>query len=156
MIYGKKQCSRCNQLKSYSEFYKLRDGLFPYCKRCEGERSKQWHRDNREQSQLNKRNWKIQNKYDLTAEQWTALFNAQGRKCGLCGSLEPKTKKGWQTDHDHGVGKVRGILCQPCNYAVGAYEKILQPMWGQVVEYLDGEPQSARQAQLQERRTLRG
>jgi len=75
------------------------------------------------------------------------MFNEQGKACGICGAGEP-TQKGWQTDHDHGCcpergrscGRcVRGILCAPCNTALGAVEanqhmQVL-PIWKPFVEW---------------------
>jgi hypothetical protein len=57
-------------------------------------------------------------KYNLTIELWDALFNAQGRCCKICGSIE-SGGKGWATDHDHVTGKFRGILCNACNNLLG-------------------------------------
>lgn len=60
-------------------------------------------------------------RYGITAQQWDAMFAMQGRKCAnpACGSTEPKSKKGWSTDHCHTSGKLRAILCQSCNIALG-------------------------------------
>jgi len=61
-------------------------------------------------------------RYGITVAQRDALFEAQGKKCAICGSADQKSKSGWHTDHDHKTGKVRGILCQPCNLMLGAID----------------------------------
>jgi hypothetical protein len=76
-------------------------------------------------------------RYGITREQWEALFERQGRKCAICPSTSPRAKRGWHTDHDHGTGAVRGILCGPCNRLVGAYEDALGPS---VLAYLASPP----------------
>lgn len=70
--------------------------------------------------------WEAQIKrYGLNAEQWEALFDAQGRRCGVCRSDNPGRRgprfagNPWHTDHDHVTGHVRGILCQRCNRTLG-------------------------------------
>lgn len=42
----------------------------------------------------------------------------QNQKCAACGTPNPG-KRGWQTDHDHKTGKIRGELCGPCNRILG-------------------------------------
>jgi len=49
-------------------------------------------------------------RYKLTEEEWEKL----PKKCEACGSTERL-----HIDHDHDTGKVRGILCGPCNSALG-------------------------------------
>ena len=56
--------------------------------------------------------------YGWTNEQHDALFEAQGRCCAVCKAKE-HGGRGWHTDHDHVTKKVRGILCHPCNLALG-------------------------------------
>lgn len=62
--------------------------------------------------------------YGITPAERDALFAAQGFACAICGSETPKNKNDrWHTDHDHKTGKVRGVLCGPCNHALGhAYD----------------------------------
>jgi len=43
------------------------------------------------------------------------MLEAQGSKCAIC---EQPMKKVC-VDHDHKTQKVRGLLCQTCNIAVG-------------------------------------
>lgn len=86
------------------------------------------------------RNWYHNNKvvarehrlkriFGLTVVQWEAKFEAQGRACGCCGSLSPNSKKGWQTDHCHTTGKLRDILCAPCNLLLTEHmERVIEKM----------------------------
>lgn len=57
--------------------------------------------------------------YGLTRETWTAMFEAQGRRCGCCEAEAPGGRNRWHTDHCHATGKVRGILCYGCNIMLG-------------------------------------
>jgi hypothetical protein len=57
--------------------------------------------------------------YDITIEERNILFSAQDNKCACCGSLEPGNTWGFVVDHDHTSNVVRGIICQPCNVALG-------------------------------------
>jgi hypothetical protein len=80
-----------------------------------------------------KNNHKIY-KYGMTTSQLNALFVAQGSCCDACKTKKPG-RKGWQTDHNHTTGVVRGILCQQCNLALGQAKdsvEILQSL----IEYL--------------------
>lgn len=67
--------------------------------------------------------------YGLTVEAYKRLWAQQGEMCAICLRDTPGSR-GWCTDHDHGCcstkgracGKcVRGILCGPCNMALGAF-----------------------------------
>jgi hypothetical protein len=62
----------------------------------------------------------LRRRYGLTADQHAAILAAQGSRCACCGSLSPRHKMGWHTDHDHETGTVRGILCNYCNVTIGA------------------------------------
>ncbi len=57
-------------------------------------------------------------KYGLTPAEYDRLFSDQSGKCAICDET-PMTKKGPVVDHGHETGKVRGILCQRCNTAIG-------------------------------------
>jgi hypothetical protein len=64
----------------------------------------------------------LKRKYGLTLEAWDAMFEAQGKLCIVCDTSEPRSKAGWQVDHCHVSGAVRGILCSPCNLMLGLAE----------------------------------
>jgi hypothetical protein len=58
--------------------------------------------------------------YGITPEKYDEMFKTQQGKCALCGG--PPGKRGLFVDHDHRTKKVRGLLCDGCNWAVGAVE----------------------------------
>lgn len=60
--------------------------------------------------------------YGLKPGEWEEIFETQGRRCAICRTDAPMNRKGWHTDHCHVTGKVRGILCQPCNIGLGGFK----------------------------------
>jgi hypothetical protein len=58
--------------------------------------------------------------YGLTFKDYeTMLFNQNG-VCAICSKEPPNThKKRLNVDHCHTTGKVRGLLCDACNRAIG-------------------------------------
>ena len=59
-----------------------------------------------------------QRKYHEPYENKTKRIQAQGGRCAACHTSRPG-KRGWQTDHDHETGEIRGELCVRCNVALG-------------------------------------
>lgn len=78
----------------------------PRCATCKRER----------RNALREASWArgIKERYGLTAEQYWALYEAQGRTCYICRRANGKAKR-LAVDHDHSSGFVRGLLCGPCN-----------------------------------------
>ena len=63
-------------------------------------------------------------RYGMTRLDMIALHEKQGKKCAVC-KKEIKLfldRKGGFIDHCHLTGKVRGILCMPCNTMLGTIE----------------------------------
>lgn len=57
---------------------------------------------------------RVESIYGITAEEYDAIFERQGRRCAICRS-QPRTIR-FAVDHDHQSGEVRGILCKRCNH----------------------------------------
>ncbi|MDP9144093.1 MAG: endonuclease VII domain-containing protein [Actinomycetota bacterium] len=55
-----------------------------------------------------------------------SLTGAQARElrarkqCDICGSTDPRERRGFRIDHCHKTNQVRGVLCHLCNVALGA------------------------------------
>lgn len=60
-------------------------------------------------------------KYGLTPEQYNQMALDQNNNCAICGG--PPRPKGFilGVDHCHTTNKVRGLLCLPCNHAMGIF-----------------------------------
>lgn len=61
---------------------------------------------------------RLKNTYGITLEQRDEMLLAQGGVCAICSSDTPG-KKDWAVDHCHKTKRVRGILCQHCNFMLG-------------------------------------
>jgi hypothetical protein len=50
------------------------------------------------------------------------LYNQNG-KCAICERIDSgkKTNKAFCVDHCHKTGKIRGLLCMPCNRSIGQF-----------------------------------
>jgi hypothetical protein len=117
-----KLCSRgCGPAKPLSAFPKnatKKDGHDSECLRCKHARM------NTAEARLAARLRLIARKYGLTKEQYEALALKQCNLCAICGEPEKKTNEFGEplplaVDHDHTTGKVRGLLCGPCNKGIG-------------------------------------
>lgn len=93
----------------------------------------------------------LKHKYGLTTDQFDQLLAAQDGKCALCGAGEHGRKvkdipqdgshkwleDSWPVDHCHKDGRVRGLLCHPCNAQLGGYETLMDRVGEDaVLEYL--------------------
>lgn len=63
--------------------------------------------------------YKVKNSYGLTAEAYRALWESHDGRCAICGNEPTGQKRHLSVDHDHDTGKVRGLLCNGCNSALG-------------------------------------
>jgi hypothetical protein len=63
-------------------------------------------------------------RYNLNKLDMLNLHQSQKGKCKLCSEEVDMFVKyhGGYIDHNHDTGKVRGILCHPCNISVGYLE----------------------------------
>ena len=81
------------------------------------------------------RDYRLRRIYGVTLAQYRGMLVNQDRKCGACGLEWEGWERNFSVDHDHVTGHVRGLLCQPCNLALGhagdSQERLLQ-----LVDYL--------------------
>jgi hypothetical protein len=53
--------------------------------------------------------------YGITADEYWAIYEAQGGCCFICRRAKGSARKKLSVDHCHKTGIVRGLLCSPCN-----------------------------------------
>ena len=68
----------------------------------------------------------LRTKYHMSRDQFFTMLNGQDGKCAICRTVlavetSRKAKNRKCIDHDHDTGKVRGILCSPCNSGLGYF-----------------------------------
>ena len=61
----------------------------------------------------------LEAKYGLRPGEYKALVEKQGGECAVCGH-QPTHRLA--IDHDHGTGRVRGLLCNHCNTGLGCFK----------------------------------
>ena len=117
-------CVRCKKHKLKSEFGIRRDkdtnGGWDYntvCKEC-------------------LRNSRLKCEYGITLEDYNKLFDEQNGCCAICGKHQSEFKRPLSVDHDHNTGKVRGLLCTPCNNGLGVYEGWSKQFESEIIRYL--------------------
>lgn len=119
-----KVCSVCKESKSLDNFYNMKaskDKLYPRCKDCDYKA----HVKYKERDPIRfkeKNNWRrIKHLYGITKEEYLHLAKEQNDVCKIC--KEPNDH-GWMlaVDHCHDTGRVRGLLCNTCNRALGFFD----------------------------------
>jgi hypothetical protein len=59
-------------------------------------------------------------RYGITSDEYDQLLVDQGGVCAVCGLPETSNfKSRLSVDHNHETGRVRGLLCNTCNRALG-------------------------------------
>lgn len=70
---------------------------------------------------LAKKDAELKRLYGININTYLEMLKDQGDVCKIC-KQECKTKYSLSVDHDHKSGKVRGLLCNRCNRAIGMFE----------------------------------
>lgn len=122
---GTKRCRKCEQVKPLADFYATTrpyaQGRSSWCKRCTLDYKRDFAQlPEQVVARKARRRSRTVAGYGLTLDDFDTLLAAQGGLCAVC-RQDPRTGR-WRephVDHDHSTGKVRGILCHPCNTALG-------------------------------------
>jgi len=76
-----------------------------------------------------RRQWELSRKYNITLEQYSAMYISQSGVCLICGENKKSATDKYATrfeilhvDHCHKTNKVRGLLCSKCNKVLGVFE----------------------------------
>lgn len=118
-----KVCAKCTAAKSLEEFYRNSskpDGRASECRECRRSASHKYlgsARRSRAKEGWNARQYRYRlKKYGLTVCQYARMRIEQNDQCAICGEMDSRSLS---VDHCHETGRVRGLLCSPCNLALG-------------------------------------
>jgi hypothetical protein len=121
-----KQCNTCGEWKPPSDYRNPKGTRPAKCQAC------RWEIDQARYKRRHERNWsnpeyrekhKLRYRYNTLVrrgakfEDWQEFLDWGAKEdcgCEICGSFNKLC-----IDHDHKTGRVRGILCQGCNQAIG-------------------------------------
>ena len=143
------------------------DGLRSQCKTCEAKRNKAWHARNKERHVAAVNRWREKNReqylaylerynaadqrkrrdraghlrrrYGITLEDYDRMLETQGGGCAICGR-PPRTDISLHVDHDHETGRIRGLLCFPCNNTLGDFKDDPKRLYA-AADYLSRDPE---------------
>jgi len=127
-----KKCTVCKEGKTLDCYYKSKiskDGYGYRCKSCD----RTVRATSRSRSKETKKGYSrraLMSMYGLTIQDYENMLKAQNRCCAICGTDNPlgegnHSKRSYFSfcvDHCHTTGKVRGLLCNPCNRGLGFFK----------------------------------
>lgn len=140
-----KTCKRCLIEKPISDFHPYRRGsksLRPWCKECTRSVNNRRARHKRNSegmavrrysfkretfhqhktfpasvSNLDRKDDWLRRRYGISIRTYNDLLQQQGGVCAICG--RGPGRRSLHVDHNHTTGKIRALLCGPCNSALG-------------------------------------
>lgn len=153
-------CAKCKKEKNLQDFRLVKKGekhyRHSYCFVCERENAKKYNSSDKwsnwwksltlEQQQeykLKRAKQAQLRKYGVEHNRLIEILEAQYGGCAAC--MEPLTldpnedvamRNRAAVDHDHETGEVRGLLCGPCNRALGMVKEEKRILQG-LIRYLE-------------------
>lgn len=79
---------------------------------------------------------KIKSRYGITEGEFYTLLEKQNYECIGCAQSFSEIVP--HVDHNHETGRVRGLLCGPCNRGIGFMKENIQTMFN-LIQYLKNE-----------------
>lgn len=159
-----KLCSRCGHERPLDQFsmVKGRPGTprrpASWCKQCNRESAAAWREANPDKKRQQnrdrqrdpaattryRRKWQrseagkaaarryhLKGKYGLSEVDFAAMVKGQAGKCALCECTPAQLV----VDHDHDTGRVRALLCDPCNRGLAVFRDNATAM-GRAADYV--------------------
>lgn len=113
---------------------KVREYEIKYAKKRSGPLKEKYANDPAYRELMIDRN---RQRYGLKLGEYKVLFEAQNGVCAICKKpQESKKTKNLFVDHDHATGKVRGLLCNKCNVAMGLVNENIDTLKA-IINYLE-------------------
>lgn len=152
-----KKCAKCSEILDVSNFYRdkvgkakgSKDGLYCYCKKCVSiishnnlekgrEKRKIWQQLNSEKMKKYYRKSSLKFHYGITVDEYNEMFLNQNGKCAICGIEQKDIKQSLSVDHCHNTDKIRGLLCENCNFVLGNFNDSIENIKN-AIQYLENQ-----------------
>jgi hypothetical protein len=128
-----KTCKKCGETKPFEDFKPAKankDGLSGSCRTCYNLVWRAWYESSNNKASNAERNKKFYEsplgkqrlrekrlaRYGLDEATFALLDSRSHGLCETCKKVPHEV-----IDHDHSTGKVRGLLCGPCNRGIGIF-----------------------------------
>lgn len=97
------------RIKSLDYYYRNRDKV----------REKQNKKNSTPEAKAAARAYQLMKKFGITVDRYNEMLAEQNGVCAICAGNPRGQWNRFHVDHDHNDGKIRGLLCQDCNTALG-------------------------------------
>lgn len=122
-----RHCRRSLEVTRFSRNGLTRDHLASWCRDCNTEYQRK-KRGNRKRILLTPQERVVKAReaqrlknYGVSRYDFTEMMARQKCRCAICRTSLVPDSKDVHVDHDHQTKKVRGLLCQRCNLAIGLF-----------------------------------
>lgn len=95
--------------------------------------SSEYYYANKEEQLRKNRDRNIKKRFNLSRSEYDAIMSI--KICGICQDDETSGKS-FVLDHCHNTNKVRGVLCRPCNAALGVFKDNIETLQ-KGIQYLE-------------------
>jgi hypothetical protein len=153
-----KTCTKCKVAQPNEHFRKdksRKDGLHSHCKSCFNKQMSDYYAKNPDKCKAIANKAYVKNKHkhilrrkvyswnktygiDITHNVYLQMLEKQEHKCAICLTLDTNFDKLLSVDHCHTTGKVRGLLCNNCNLALGNFNDNVNSLEN-AIKYLKNE-----------------
>jgi hypothetical protein len=89
----------------------------PVCNACSNKHSIEWRKNNPDKCKIYTRKSKLKKKYGMSIEDYDIMYAKQNGVCYICNVKHER--RPLNVDHCHDTGKIRKLLCDKCNMALG-------------------------------------
>lgn len=131
------RCSVCHMSKRASAYgYQKRGDRYSLratCKACRSQTEAKRYKSLTPEQKEQQRAQALFKLYGVTVENYNDMFESQAGRCAGCCRHQSDLPKSLSVDHCHKTGKVRGLLCQGCNAAIGLVKESKETLTNLVI-----------------------
>jgi len=139
-------CADCGSKYQNKGRKPSKDGKFR-CNKCQRRRQNSKPKNKEKQKRYRKskagrdktKAWQLKHLYGLTLEDYEKLLEAQKGVCAICKKSYRDGGRNLSVDHNHISGKVRGLLCDSCNRAIGVFKDDILTLQNAIVYLIRSE-----------------